>query len=293
VIILKKIKSIILIYLIIVITLTGCTSKNDNSELKEKVKQELNYIDDKIITMLNKLNNISLENYSIVSNQTTLNEKTSDESTSSSGEEKQTNQEESQGGTEAKQNNQITNTEMKEQSILGTNENNIDWELIQNEIEELNSSWSIILLDLYDLNVENTDILAFSNKINSCIVSIENKNKQETLNNLRDLYSYIPKYINTIEKDTPNQQIKQSKYYLLNSYVLVNEDNWGEVKNSLNNCENVFNNLSNNIEYAKDKEYKINKVYVLIKELENSLDSKDKKVFYIKYKNLLQSINSI
>ena len=43
----------------------------------------------------------------------------------------------------------------------------------------------------------------------------------------------------------------------------------------------------------KFNEYKVNKTYILVKELQNSLDLQDKEVFYIKYKNLLESINTL
>ena len=58
-------------------------------------------------------------------------------------------------------------------------------------------------------------------------------------------------------------------------------------------CEKTFKNVVNDIEFAKKNEYKINKTYVLIKELQNSLDLQDKEVFYMKYKNLLESINTL
>ena len=57
--------------------------------------------------------------------------------------------------------------------------------------------------------------------------------------------------------------------------------------------EKTFKNVVNDIEFAKKNEYKINKTYVLIKELQNSLDLQDKEVFYMKYKNLLESINTL
>lgn len=195
-------------------------------------------------------------------------------------------------GTEAKQNNQITTTELKPETILNSNQEDIKWDLIQNEIETLNNSWSVILLDLYSLNVENNDILNFSDKINSCIIGMENKNKSTVLKELGELYSYIPKYMNYTDSED-EQKIKQSKYYLLNAYILVNEDKWEEVKRSLSQCEDEFNALTNNEQFNQNKEYKSNKVLVLIKEIKNSLSNKDKKVFFIKYKNLLQSINSI
>ena len=42
--------------------------------------------------------------------------------------------------------------------------------------------------------------------------------------------------------------------------------------------------------YAKDNMYKVNKCYVLLNELENSMDLKDKEIYYIKYKNLLEEL---
>ena len=44
---------------------------------------------------------------------------------------------------------------------------------------------------------------------------------------------------------------------------------------------------------AKKNEYKVNKTYILVKELQNSLNLQDKEVFYMKYKNLLESINTL
>ena len=47
------------------------------------------------------------------------------------------------------------------------------------------------------------------------------------------------------------------------------------------------------MDYIENREYKANKMYILTKEIEKSINIKDKKIFYMKYKNLLQSINSI
>ena len=61
----------------------------------------------------------------------------------------------------------------------------------------------------------------------------------------------------------------------------------------MSECENTFKNLLNDIEYIQDKEYKVNRTYVLIKELQNSLVYKDKKLFLVKYKNLMESVNTL
>ena len=42
---------------------------------------------------------------------------------------------------------------------------------------------------------------------------------------------------------------------------------------------------------GEKKKYNINKTYILLEELKNSLSKKDTEIFYIKYKNLLEEIN--
>ena len=55
--------------IILFFSLIGCSkSKEDeNKSIKEKVNSEMIYLDGKIITMLNKLNNISFSNYKVIS----------------------------------------------------------------------------------------------------------------------------------------------------------------------------------------------------------------------------------
>ena len=205
-----------------------------------------------------------------------------------------------QGGEDSQKSNTTQNenedlitTELKAQTILGTNNEDINWSLIEEEIEILDTSWNVILLDLYNSNTENTDILGFSDKLNDAILSIENKDKEASLIYLRDLYSYIPKFLEISGIDGTDQKTKQAKVNLINAYVSANEEDWENVKNELLNCEMQINNIANDINYVENREYKANKIYILIKEIEKSTNIQDKKIFFMKYKNLLQSINSI
>jgi len=288
---LKKIKIILSIFTILII-LSGC-SNNEYEKLKNKVTEEINFLDNKIIDILNDLNNISLENYSLVYNKVELNEQTTDTVGDQKGSKNQESKENTQSDNENKQLSNIKTTDLKAETVLESNQEDIDWRLIKEKIENLNTSWSIILLDLNSINPDNTEILNFSNKLNETIISIENQNKIESLNNLKKLYEYIPKFLESSGLNNNEQIVKESKLYLVNAYVAVNEEIWDNVKNELINCETKFNDLTNDYEYIQNKEYKANKIFVLIKELENSIHLKDKKLFYIKYKNLLQSINSI
>lgn len=298
----KKFKNIFAILIIIcTLTMTGCTKNDDDDkkELKRKVGEELNYLDTHIISLINDLNNISLENYKVSSERVEMQEEAQKLSTGSvGGEEKTTTQKEGQqssGQSESGKNSEsdINTTKMEPNAILASNKEDIDWQRLKYEIESLNEAWSVILLDLYSLNVNNDDVVAFSTDIDSTIISIKNENKQDALTNLAKLYSYIPIYERGISAENNIQNVKQTKSFLINAYSVVEQGNWDEVQTNINECEKTFKNVVNDIEFARKNEYKVNKTYVLIKELQNSLDLQDKEVFYIKYKSLLESVNTL
>lgn len=280
--------------------MTGCSKTDDKKDLKEKVEEELNYLDTHMISIINDLNNISLQNYKITSEMIEVEEKSKELSTGSTGGEESSQQQEgqknssqSQSSKNSQEQNNIDITKMEPNSALTFNSNDVDWERIKYEIENLNESWSVILLDLYSLNVNNDDVIAFSSVLDNAIISIKNENKEDSLTNLAKLYSYIPTYEKAISAENNVQNIKQAKAFLINAYSFVQQGNWNEIQRNMTECEKTFKNVVNDIEFAKKNEYKINKTYVLIKELQNSLDLQDKEVFYMKYKNLLESINTL
>ncbi|MDO5555192.1 MAG: hypothetical protein Q4G09_00620 [Clostridia bacterium] len=296
----KIILSILFLCLINLIFLIGCSNKNDLEEdTKNKIVQELEYLDTQIISILNQLNNISLQNYNVTSEEVSLGKESgssgsggsSQSGQSSQGEQKQSSSQSESGSSKEKSN--ITVTQMEPKTVLESDENDIDWKTIKNEIEIINNAWAVIVLDLSSLNVDSNDILGFSNTLDDCILSIKNENKVDSLTNLTNLYSFIPKYETFISAPNNNQNIKQVKEYIIRAYSFVEQDNWSEIESNINKCEETFKNILNDIEYIKNKEYKVNKIYVSIKEMQNSLTYKDKKLFYIKYKTLLESMNSL
>ena len=303
----KIILPILFLCIISLISLSGCSNKEiTEQESKEKVIQELDYLDSQIIGILNKLNNITLENYTVTSEEVSLEQSSSSGgesgSSGSSGESGQSSgvQQEEQkqsGGNEqsgnSKEKSNITASQMEPKTILASEQGDIDWNTVKSEIEKINNSWGVILLDLSSFNINSNDVLGFSNALDNCILSIKDENKSSSLVNLANLYSFIPKYEASISAPNNVQNIKQVKSYILNSYAAVEQDNWNEVESNMAQCENTYKNIINDIEYVKDKEIKVNRTYVLIKELQNSLSYKDKKLFYIKYKNLMEELNLI
>lgn len=282
--------------------LTGCSNKTTDEDVKEKVIQELEYLDSQIINLANKLNDISMQNYAISSEEVNLDAENSSGTSStqsgneasggSSGEkEKQANSQSGAGEETGKSN--ITATQMEPKTVLESNENEIDWNSIKSQIETINEAWGVVVLDLSSLNINNNNILGFSSALDESILSIENENKADTLINIAKLYSYIPKIEEEVSIEENIQDIKYVKSNIINAYALLEKEDWTEIEANIYECESTFKKLLNDIEYIQNKEYKVNRTYVLIKELQNSLSYKDKKLFLLKYKNLMESVNTL
>lgn len=290
----KKTKVVIAIIILILISIffTGCdNTKKEKEELKGKVIAEINYVNTKIIDLLNTLNNLSFENYTILSEEVKLDNNTEKQQSKQGNDSQGGNQGGNQEGNQQQNNaskSQINTTQMTNNSILLKDRNNIDWSLIKPQIELLDESWSVILLDLYSLDVNNDSILGFSSKINECIINIKNEDKASSLVSLSELYSIIPIFLKEINADENLQKTRETQSYIINAYSLAEDMNNEEINNNIVKAIDVYSGVMNNVDYSKDRTYKINKIYVLLNELLNCLDEKDNDVFYVKYKNVME-----
>ena len=301
----------IMILILFVIFLTGCDNKNSKEELESKVTAEIEFINTKSIDILNDLNNISFRNYTVASEKVSLEEggnssqqgggAQSNSSGGQSGTETQNQgggsgqNQQSAGNQQGTQTNQeVTTTNMQRESVLNTSRTDIDWDSIKANIELINDSWNVILLDLYSLNVSNDIITEFTNIINNSIVSIKKQDKKLTLTNLASLYAILPEFLNEINSDENERIKKQTQSYIINAYSLVDTDliDVG-IATNIENAKKEFEQIMTDEEYMKNKSYKINKAYVLLSDLQNSITSNDIDVFYIKYKSLMETINTL
>jgi len=298
----------ILIILCCLFFLVGCSNDSDSSN-KEKIGSEIEYVSSEIADLFNALNNISLENYELISEKVSISQSSSggESKPSSGGQGSQSGsggsnsqgsggEESSQSGQQSSQDNggqNITVTSMQNNSILKKDTETIDWDLMRQKIENINTSWSVVMLDLYNANVSNNDIIAFSNLLDDTIISIKNEDKAATLTNLSNLYSYIPRFLTAASAEKHVQNIESTKYFVFTAYAAASQDDWNTVNANLSNAESNFLSVLNDTEYSKNKEFKINKTYMLIKDLQNSIPNNDKELFLLKYKNLIESLNTL
>lgn len=301
----KYIITIITLFLIIVIAIVGYfvygnikeSKANSSDMLTEKVISEIEYLGNNIIYVMNELNNISYTNYKIVSEE--IEDSSSDENSSSSGSNSGQGGSESSGGQSSSEQgdsdkkSSITTTNMSNaNSILNDDSTDkINWNNVNMKVQDMYSAWTTIMIDLSSLNVNKDDLLKFNSTLDKISSSLEQKDKENALLNCSDLYSLLSKYVKDFSEE--NSKIYNVRSNILYSYSEIERDNWEEAVNYIKKADENFASILNNQINNIDKIDIINKAYVLLNELQEDCNSKDRKVFLINYSNLMQELQNI
>lgn len=281
-------------------------SNSGDDTTKDKIKEEIYYIETKLLGMLNSLNNIPFSNSVLLEQNTIKGQEKSNNG--SSGSSSQGSEEKSQGGesssssgssggessgsSESGGDTDYTKYNVQSKNILNIKENEIDWNYIKNTAELLHTSWTTIMIDLHSLNIKNDDILSFSNNLDALILNIEREDKRATLNSLASLYAIIPIYINQYSNDNYEENLEYTKAHIINSYVLLEDDKWEDMQKEVTKAQEYFNLVINSVN-TKSSQIFTNKTYILLNEMKNAINLKDKKLYYMKYKNLMENIMNV
>lgn len=289
---------------ILLFVLTGCSNQNNQNNqdnLKSKIKEEISYLDNNLISTLNIVNNLSYDNYkvsrkNIQSNKSDNNEKQNN----STEQESQPSGDLSQQGGKTESNSENSGNSSQTQSIMTMEKNGVltsrdkktDWDLLKGLLEALYSSWSTIALDMNGLNINSEDILSFNTFLNDATKSVKDENKKDTMNNLLKLYALLPKYSSSVADDIFTNLL-DTKVQVLNAYVLTEDKNWDEINKRLENAINEYGNIINNVEINTRNSAGVSQTYILLKELQRCTSVKDVDIFYINYKNFMQEIQGL
>lgn len=287
----KYVISIIIFFIIILLAIGGYfmysnimnNKSNDMKSLQEKSLAEIDFLDTSITSMMNGLNNISYNNYRIVSEEINVtNEQQGNSNESQSAEGSSTNEQSSINSSN------VTNNDI----LLGTN-NNVNWDNLKSEIENMYDSWTTILIDLTTLNVNKENLLKFNSTLDQIVKDLDNEDKSASLVHIADLYNLLTLYMKDFAADREETKIYNVKSNILYAYSFVETDDWNTVKNYIGNAKNEFSNILNNQVNNKNSIDEINKAYILINELEEDCNTQNKNVFYVNYRNLMQELENI
>ena len=286
----KKIINCCLI-LIILFSLTGCNNKEDTIE--NKTKSEIEYLSERFVKILNKFNNITYENYKITAQATKLSKESASEGKTESSSSSQSETAKVAKDDESSDDSKIISSQMSYNSILNPATKDIDWATLKSDMENIYYAWNTILLDLYKLNIANDKILDFSSDLDRATVYIKDEDKKNSILALAKLYEYLSYYSEQILEDNAEKNIIKTKSFIINAYSLVEAADWDNIKGELNKAIESFKLVTTDANFIIDNSYKVNKCYVLLNELNNSANMKDKEIFFIKYKNLMEELSML
>lgn len=290
---------IIAIIIIFAISIYVNASKNNEDDQKSKTLSELEYIETKFVELFNKMNNIEVRNYKItvgeLSKETTESSSKSEEGGASGGSSKG-----GESGTSSSNKETGTEDEGKDKEKYELTSNGIlisprdvKWDEIKWEVENLYSSISTMTLDLYKMQINQDDILGFNKEIDNLTTKIAENNKQQTLDELVKGYEYIQKFFQSVSDSEITKLLIETKLNIFKAYSKLDQKNWQDIGNNVKNAIDIYSKLLTNTKIEQMKQYGINKGYIMLNELQNSVTIQDEQVFLIKYKNLLEEINNI
>ena len=258
--------------------------------------------------MFNELNNIKFENYRINTSQinkedlkdnssssaseTTPSSGGSSSSESSSSGDQGESQKENGSSQSSEESKENQNYEMKLSGVL-TNNSDINWENLKNEVEILYSAIPSLTIDLYKININKEKITNFNQEYDNLMKAIKEENKQNALDALANLYNYLPDFIENSTDDTNEKILIKTKNNVFKAYSLLDKNDWNAITENVNLANQEFTKMLTNSQSSNKNQYIINKAYVQINELQNSTKTKEKEIFLIKYKNLLEELENI
>ena len=269
-------------------------AKEDPKKDKEnKILSEIRYAEAEFTDLFNTMNNIETRNYGIEIDE--LSKETSkkmEEGSSDSGGQSKNNNSESNNS-----NSSIQDSEKYDLKLNGvlTKKEDINWDIVKSEVESLYTSIPTITMDLYQLEINKDDILNFNKEIDNLVRVVNNEEKVSTLQTLSNIYDYLPKFIEALNnKDIIYKKVIETKSNIFKGYSKLDSNNWSEILVDIQNATNIFSELLSNENVIKtNNSYSVNKVYVMLNELQNAVNIKDISVFLIKYKNLIEEIEAI
>lgn len=302
--------ALIIMVTIIAVTVV-VTVNNKKTDLNEKIISEIDYLDKTMIVMVNKLNNLQTSD-EIHTKRTSVEISSQNNimtDSSKSGEEGNSNSKGSKmGGTDSSGNSgseqgagntgdssiSTEKYQIQNNAVLLRNTSNIDWNELQNQAENLYKSWTTITLDLNTMNVTSEDILAYNTNLDNLMISLKEKNKVNSAICLANMYSLIPKYTNEISNDTAKSKLENVKSNIIFAYSIVETNRWDDVLKLLGQAETDLTELMTMKENLSTiRKSKINKAYVLLKELIKSSNDKNVDIFYLKYINLMEELDNL
>lgn len=308
----KKFKILGFIVLILIIVVLSYSiyvlaKENPQENQENKILSEIRYVEAEFTDLFNTMNNIETRNYGIeideLSKETAEKMKESESSSSGGGQSSSSGSgssgtEESSSNTSSGENGETNQDsekyDLKLNGVLTTTKD-INWDIVKSEVENLYTSIPTMTMDLYQLDINKDEILNFNKEIDNLVTVVNEENKESTLQILSVIYDYLPKFLESAKgEDVIYKKVVVTKANIFKGYSKLDSGKWDEISQDIQNGVNTFTELLSNPDVINsNNQYSVNKIYIMLNELQNAVNMQDVSVFLIKYRNLIEEIEAI
>ena len=304
----KKNIIILILTFVIIVCLVGsfivyAKSEEEKPILQTKVTEELNYLENYLVSILGDFNSLSIQENTIQlksdktageeqQTETKQSTNTKQEGTVSPSEETQNssnkNANSSQGNSEDNTENQNEQPSSANSILAKDGKYSTNWSKIELQIEHLYQTWNTVAIDLHALNIERNSILSFSNFLNSATQNIKKKQKTAAMDDVTKLYDLLLDYKKQYDQNSEKTKLMVIQNYVIQAYTNVTNAKWQEANKQLTQAEKDFANLLNTVIPGQEQNQVIkNQCYILLNELKSAVNLQDKDIFYIQFQNLI------
>ncbi len=119
---------------------------------------------------------------------------------------------------------------------------------------------------------------------------MQEENKADTLIVLSNMYNYIPTFLSQVTDNQKFISLLQTKAFIMQSYALIEQDKWDEMLSIIQKAIDTFLLVINQADNTNANVNTLNKIYIYLNEIKKTIQEKNKELYFVKYKNLVESI---
>ena len=164
----------------------------------------------------------------------------------------------------------------------------INWDLIEENVIDLNGVLDTIILDMAEVEISNEDIIVFKDGVNRLSIATSNRNINAVLEEYNILYSILPKYAQNAFKNKNDVKRLELKSQIVSSFVYANLFDWESASTGINLADAKYKEMMDDVDYMKEYSYKLNKIFILLSEIKNAISLQELELVKIKYVNFIE-----
>lgn len=130
----------------------------------------------------------------------------------------------------------------------------------------------------------------FHGLLDECVKKMQEENKADTLIVLSNMYNYIPTFLSQVTDNQKFISLLQTKAFIMQSYALIEQDKWDEMLSIIQKAIDTFLLVINQADNTNANVNTLNKIYIYLNEIKKTIQEKNKELYFVKYKNLVESI---